>query len=229
MRVQLGAAVCCSAHDSAGAARRRRAGCARAAQPRAAAPAVVTFDVPSRRAVLCATFTALVSATAPPHARSEGDAPVSGLELAAAVRSASDAVVALRALAASPGDAACLAAAAAALPPLREALPVVGAAAADYAAPRLDLGVAAFAFLDRAADGASLGGGNRSIGPADIERLEALEDATQAALDAAAAVEAALALPGGGEADAVACAAREAARRVEALLAELPKSARRRG
>jgi hypothetical protein len=179
--------------------------------------------------VLCATLAALVSTTAPPRAHAEGDAPVSGLELVAAVRSASDAVVALRALAASPDEPACLAAALAALPPLREALPVVGAAAADYAAPRLDLGVAAFAFLDRAADGASFGGGNRSIGPADIERLEALEDATQAALDAVSALEAALVLPGGGEADAVAGAAREAARRIDALLAELPKSARRRG
>jgi|APGre2960657444_1045066.scaffolds.fasta_scaffold00292_6 hypothetical protein len=150
-----------------------------------------------------------------------------GLELPAAVRAAGDSLSALRALAASPGDAVCVAAAVRALQQLRVALPVVGAAAADYAAPRMDLGVAAFAFLDRAADGASLGGGNRSISPADIERLEALEDATQAALDAVGAVEEALGR--GDGAGAVAGAARDAARRVDGLLAELPRSARRRG
>ena len=160
------------------------------------------------------------------------DAAEQGLELPAAVRAADAALAALRALAASPGDAACVAAAAQALPRLQLALPVVGAAAADYAAPRLDLGVAAFAFLDRAADGASLGGGNRSIGPADIERLEALEDATQAALDAVAVLDALLkqsASTTAGDAQAVAGAASAAARRVVGLLAELPRSARRKG
>ena len=82
-----------------------------------------------------------------------------GLELRAAVAAAVAGRDALRALAAAPGDAACAAAAAAALPSLAEALPVVGAAAADFARPSspFDLSIAAFAFLDRAGDGASLG------------------------------------------------------------------------
>jgi hypothetical protein len=148
---------------------------------------------------------------------------------------------ALRALAAAPSSPAARAAASASLALLPRALPVVGAAAADFGRPSspFDLSIAAFAFLDRAADGASLGGGNQSISPADIERLEALESATQDALDDVAALAALLAAGGSAaegaeaeaeaEAEAVARAARRAAGRVDALLEELPASARRTG
>jgi hypothetical protein len=143
---------------------------------------------------------------------------------------------ALRALAASPSLPAARAAASATLPPLQHALPVVGAAAADFGSPAcgLDLSIIAFAFLDRAADGASLGGANKNISPADIERLEALEQATQDALDDVAALQALLAAAAeageGAEeegAQEVGRAARRAAGRVEALLEELPERARR--
>lgn len=66
-------------------------------------------------------------------------------------------------------------------------------------------------------------GGNQSISPADIERLEALEAATQDALDAAAALAPLLAAD--GEQAARARAARLTAARVDALLAELPRGA----
>ncbi len=177
-----------------------------------------------------------------------------GLELGDAVAAAVTARDALRALAAADApNAAARAAAAALLPPLALALPVVGAAAADFARPSspFDLSIAAFAFLDRGVDGASLGcghsawrrkterisaslarlhialrarsGGNQSISPADIERLEALEAATQDALDAAAALAALLAAGGDADGAAVARAARLAAARVDALLEELPR------
>jgi hypothetical protein len=66
-------------------------------------------------------------------------------------------------------------------------------------------------------------GGNQSISPADIERLEALESATQEALDAATALAALLAASGDADGAAVARAARLAAARVDALLEELPR------
>lgn len=95
---------------------------------------------------------------------------------------------------------------------LAEALPVVGAAAADYARPpqRGDGLMAVFAVFD----GASAVQ-NRSISPADIERLERLEEATDAVLLQLAKLEAV---------DVLADEAllHDLAERVQQLLDELP-------
>ncbi len=110
--------------------------------------------LPRRRAValLAASSFALLPPTPRPAAAEDG------VELLTAVRQTRVARDALRALAASPADESVLQAARDALSPLAAALPAVGAAAADFGRPAsaLDLSIAAFAFLDRGVDGASL-------------------------------------------------------------------------
>ena len=92
------------------------------------------------------------------------------------------------------------------------ALPVVGADAAytqkdwrlKFRSSSFDPFVNAFRFLDAGADGASLQGPNQNISIKDIERLEAIEDKTSAALmNLRAAAEAGAAAEGLGRGDLV--------------------------
>jgi hypothetical protein len=113
------------------------------------------FDLPSRRAAALGLLSAAVGVSL--GGGSAFAAAPTGVELSVAVKSVSRTRDTLRRLAdeCDLSTAGCADELAAALAPLPDALPVVAASATDFGRPQMDLSIAVFAFLDRAADGAS--------------------------------------------------------------------------
>ena len=111
-------------------------------------------DLPGRRAAALGLLSAAAGVSLGGSAVA---AAPTGLELADAVKSVTRTRDTLRRLAdeCDVSTAGCAEALAVALAPLPDALPVVAASATDFGRPQMDLSIAVFAFLDRAADGAS--------------------------------------------------------------------------